>query len=478
MKRGATRFVLLAALIGPLSGTAFALTRDLANLQPIRLTFQSVVNQLTYETYREPFDELQSRPYNLMFQNIGRHSTLTPWQGQAGNYTRYFNALIGNNGSANVDNNADALQGTFIRRQTDALAWAISGAFLTGQTVSADSNPTTTFSNDDRLEGYDVRGAGAYQISERSVLGLGIRVTQADSELTDNSFEQGVGGFFGTERFAQLRTVVDFGVRQFLNPTSSWEIQGALGFGTSERDVFSEDLDAGGTITDRFVLTNYDISELDLGVYAGYNRLRNGRLGETEYRIGVERSQRELDNSDLAFQQTAGVVTPTTTLLSQDPITQTRVYLSARTIFQAGETEVFTGADLGYGMATGSTRIDASGFIVNETIDDTHLNLGVTVGVRQPLYKDKLRLIVSGRADIVDHETNTVFDIGTDSDNQSHTVAQYGVGLEGVLANVTFDLAWLQSEEAPVVPVDLGLPGGSRRSIQLDRLIFSAAVAW
>ena len=296
--------------------------------------------------------------------------------------------------------------------------------------------------------------------------------------MTDNSFEQGVGGFFCTERFAQLRTVVDFGVRQFLNPTSSWEIQGALGFGTSERDVFSEDLDAGGTITDRFVLTNYDISELDLGVYAGYNRLRNGRLGETEYRIGVERSQRELDNSDLAFQQTAGAVTPITTLLSQDPITQTRVYLSARTSFQAGETEVFTGADLGYGMATGSTRIDASGFIVNETIDDTHLNLGVTVGVRQPLYKDKLRLIVSGRADIVDHETNTVFDIGTDRDNQSHTVAQYGVGLEGVLANVTFDLAWLQSEEAPVVPVDLGLPGGSRRSIQLDRLIFSAAVAW
>ena len=50
--------------------------------------------------------------------------------------------------------------------------------------------------------------------------------------------------------------------------------------------------------------------------------------------------------------------------------------------------------------------------------------------------------------------------------------------IEGVLANVTFDLAWLLGEEAPVVPVNIGLPEGSRRSIELDRLVFSAAVSW
>ena len=100
------------------------------------------------------------------------------------------------------------------------------------------------------------------------------------------------------------------------------------------------------------------------------------------------------------------------------------------------------------------------------------------VGLRQPLFRDKIRIIVSGRADLVDQTTNTIFDTGADGGSSSHTTTQYAIGLEGVLANVTFDLAWLQSEEAPVVPVNLGLPGGSRRSIELDRLIFSAAVAW
>jgi hypothetical protein len=139
---------------------------------------------------------------------------------------------------------------------------------------------------------------------------------------------------------------------------------------------------------------------------------------------------------------------------------------------------MFTSAELGYGMVDGSTRVDAAGLIVNEAIDDSHMHLGVTVGLRQPLFHDKIRFIVSGRADLLDQETSTVFDTGSDGDDSAQTIAQYAIGLEGVLANVTFDLAWLQSEEAPVVPVDLGLPGGSRRSIELNRLVFSAAVAW
>ena len=479
MMREVSTIAVVAALIALWPGTIFALTRDIADLQPARLTFdQSVIHQLTFETYRDPFDELQTRPYNLLFNNIGRHSNLSPWQGQAGNYTRYFNALIGNNGTANVDNDADTLQGALIRRETDAIAWGVSAAFLTGEDGSDDSNPTTTFSDTDNLNGFDLRGAAAYQLSERRVLGGGFRATQASSELTDSSFGQGVGGFFGAEEFDQLRVVLDFGMRTFLDPMSSWEIQGALGFGSSEQDEFSETLDLLGLVTDRFVITNYEISDLDLGLYAGYNRVRAGQLGETEYRVGLERSERELDNSDLSFGETGGVVTPVVTLLGSDPITRTRLYASAKTIFQAGETEMFAGAELGYGMVDGSTRVDAAGFIVNEEIDDSHTHLGATVGLRQPLYRDKIRLIVSGRADLVDQETSTVFDSGSDDDNSTLSVAQYAIGLEGVLANVTFDLAWLQSEEAPVVPVDLGLPGGSRRSIELDRLIFSAAVAW
>ena len=146
MKRGITKFVMAGALVALWPGSIFALTRDIAGLQPAALTLRSVLNQLTYDMYRDPLDELQTRPYNLLFQNIGRHSSLTPWPGQEGTYTRYFNALIGNNGPANVDNDADALQGSLIRRETDALAWAISGAYLTGQAGSTDSNPTTTFS--------------------------------------------------------------------------------------------------------------------------------------------------------------------------------------------------------------------------------------------------------------------------------------------------------------------------------------------
>jgi hypothetical protein len=58
------------------------------------------------------------------------------------------------------------------------------------------------------------------------------------------------------------------------------------------------------------------------------------------------------------------------------------------------------------------------------------------------------------------------------------TATQYAVGLETVLANVTLDLAWLTGEEAAVVPVPIGLPSGSRKTVQLDKLVLSAAVSW
>jgi hypothetical protein len=75
-------------------------------------------------------------------------------------------------------------------------------------------------------------------------------------------------------------------------------------------------------------------------------------------------------------------------------------------------------------------------------------------------------------------ETNTTFDTGSGGDTATLTVAQYAIGLEAVLANVTLDLAWLAGEEAAVIPVPIEVPSGARRTVELDRLVFSAAVSW
>ena len=95
MKRGLSMLAVFGALVALWPGVGLAITRDIAELQPARLTFdQSVLNQLTYGTYRDPFDELQVRPFNLLFTNIGRYSNLSPWQGQAGNEYGSAMALI------------------------------------------------------------------------------------------------------------------------------------------------------------------------------------------------------------------------------------------------------------------------------------------------------------------------------------------------------------------------------------------------
>ena len=138
-------FAVSAALCALLPGIASATTRQIAEFRPTQLMFnQSVLNQLSYGTYRDPFDELQTRPYNLLFANIGRHPNLSPWEGQEGLYTRYLNALIGNNGTANVDNDADAVQGSLIRRETVNTAWGLSAAFLSGNNGSSDVNGLIT----------------------------------------------------------------------------------------------------------------------------------------------------------------------------------------------------------------------------------------------------------------------------------------------------------------------------------------------
>lgn len=479
MYRKCVRIALGAVVAGALAGPATATTREVAELEPVRLSFgQSILNQLTFNVYRDPFDELQTRPYNLLFSNIGRHANLSPWQGQAGTYTRYFNALIGNNGTANVDNDSDSIQGSLIRRETPGLAWGVAGAFLSGNEGSSDTSGSSAFQDTDDLGGVELRGAVAKQFGDRRVLGAGIRITSASSELSNGSFDPGTGGFFGTDEFNQTLFRFDVGARTFLSENRSWEILFRVGAGTSEQDEFSESLDTAGQVTDRFTIANYDLSDIDFGLSAGYNSRRPEGLGETEYRISIDRRDREFDNNDLAFTEGTGGVTPDVTLLAQDAIGANTVALAVKHVFPAGETQMFGAADLAYTTLEGATRIDASGTIVNEVIDDSELRAGLTVGLRQPFFHDRLRFIVSGRADLVNAETSTVFDTGADTDDSSRSTAQYAIGVEGVLANVTFDVAWLFGEESPVIPVTLGLPGGSRRTVDLDRLVFSAAVAW
>jgi len=456
-----------------------ALTRDLASVPTFNLTFgRSVLNQLSYDTYRTPFDELQTRPYNMLFANIARQPNFGAWPGQQGSYARYVDGLIGNNGAANVDNDADAISGTMIRRETGTLAWGISPAILAGTLKSDDTAGASTFSDANDLKAFDVRGGAAFQLSNNTVLGAGLRAVLATRDATDANFEPGVGGFNGADTFEQLGLTADVGFRRFLTPTSSWELETIAGFASSNQDVFSESLDDTGVVTDRFVSTNYDINDLSVGVAGGYNRLRSEGLGETEFRGGLSFSQRKLANSDLASTETAGVTTPDLTLLSQKPVTTTGLFGSARSIFQAGETEVFLGARLGYDVTSGSDQTDAAGTIVNEKIDDSLLGLGLTLGLRQPVFHDKLRIIVSGHGDLLSVKTETTFDAGSERDHQTLTVAQYAVGLETVLANVTLDFVWLTGEEATVSPVPIGIPSGSRRTVQLDRLVLSAAVSW
>jgi hypothetical protein len=95
---------------------------------------------------------------------------------------------------------------------------------------------------------------------------------------------------------------------------------------------------------------------------------------------------------------------------------------------------------------------------MREEVDDSGLGLGVVLGLRQPLFRDKLRVIVSGRGDLARQETATLFDTSTEQDETTLSSAQYAIGLEGVLANVTLDLAWVFGEEIALTPPDLGSP--------------------
>ena len=479
MRRGVKGAAIAIAVALGFGGEIFGVTREMAGFSPARLTFgRSVLNQLTYETYRTPFDELQDRPYDLLFANIGRQPNLTAWPGQEGEYARYVDALIGNNGAANVDNDADAIQGSMIRRETGAIAWGLSAAVLAGNASSDDASGGAAFTDDDDLLGIDLRGGVAWRTSESRVLGGGVRLVQVSREVAERSFEPGVGGFNGVESFDQLSIALDAGMRTFLDRLSSWEIRGVVAFGNASQETYSETIDDLGVVTDRFTTENFDLDDVGVAAYGSWNRLHADRPGEIELRGGLEWSQRELGSDDLSFSESGGVVTPSLTLTGQDPVTTTRLFGTAKTVFLAGETELFASARVAWESVAGETSVDAAGTPVREEVDDSRIGLGVVLGVRQPLFRDKLRLIVSGRGDLAREEVATIFDTSEERDEATLSSAQYAIGLEGVLANVTFDLAWVFGEEIALTPPALGIPAGSRRTVELDRVVFSAAVAW
>ena len=248
----------------------------------------------------------------------------------------------------------------------------ISPAFLAGTLKSDDSAGGSTFSDDNDLKAFDVRGGVAYQLNNSFVLGGGLRAVLATHDATDTNFEPGVGGFNGEDDFKQTTIELDAGVRQFLSQTSSWEIAAAAGFGTSEKDVFSEDVDGAGATTGRFVSTNHDIDDLGLTVAGGYNRLRAEGLGEMEYRGGFTYTQRKLGNSDLA--------------LHGDRRRDDAGRHAAQPGSDQGHGDLRLGAlDLrsrrdrglpwarGWGTTrpTGASRLNAAGAIVNEKIEDS-----------------------------------------------------------------------------------------------------------
>ena len=109
--------VALAATAALSPGAVFGTTREIAEQQQLPLTVRrSVLNQLTHDAFWDPYDELERRPFNLLYTNNARQGYLSPWPGQQGEHDNYLDALIGNNGANNVRDDSDALSGAYIRR--------------------------------------------------------------------------------------------------------------------------------------------------------------------------------------------------------------------------------------------------------------------------------------------------------------------------------------------------------------------------
>lgn len=463
----------LVALL--VAGVAGATTRDIVNLQTAPLTIrQSVLGELSGNLLQDPFDELQFRPYNLSSVNLERYGNLSPWPGQEGEQNRYVNALIGNNGNTNVRNGSDVLQGSYIQQSMDKLAWGVSAAYLADDVRNTDSVGTSSFGDAEELIGFDARFAFGLRVSDRVRIGGGIGAFNRGDEVTDSSFQDGVGGFFSLQDLQQSGVDADFGFRLFQSSSTSWQGQLALGIGDTELNDFSETLDGTGAVTNRFVVTEYAVSDMYVELSGGYNRRYQDRGGELQLQVGYRMSEHELDNTDLSYTDDGVTVTPSLQLLAQDPIGGAELFASAGTLFVRGWTQMFAGARLGLSQMDGSTQVDSLGTIVDEAIDDSRTRLSLILGLRQPLWNERFRLIAGARAEWLDEGLETIIGTTSSGTDFTQTTTSYTIGVETVLSNVNFDLAWLFGE----APSPGGTTTATRQTIDFDRVVISATLGW
>jgi hypothetical protein len=475
VNRNLPRILALGAIVLLLPGSLLGVTRDIADLQTAPLTTrQSVISQLSGGVLRDPYDEFLLRPYNLPFVNIERYGNLSPWPDQEGEQKRYVDFIVGNNGNSNVRNGADTLQGMYIGKSMKKITWGVSAAYLTDDFTNSDSLDTATFSDGEELTGLDLRFAMSYRFSDRMMFGGGLSAYGNTDALRDSSFEAGVGGFSSLQELKGNGVEIDFGLRRFSGEGRSWDAKLQVGLGDTELNDFSEDLDDTGAIVNRFVVTEYVIDDRYLQLSGGYNRryLENG--GEMQVRGGYRMSTRELSNTDLAYADFGGTVTPTLSLISQDPVTVHELFVSADTLFVRGWTEIFGAARLSAGKTEGATQVDALGIDVIESIDDSQNRLGLIVGLRQPLGNEKFRLVARARADWIDASQSTTVDTSTIATDRTQTTTSFAIGIETVLNNMVFDLAWLSAGE----PLPGGSSEASRQTIDLERLVISATFGW
>ena len=468
-------FLVLAGAAIAGSSRVRATTRDIADLTRTPLTVrQSVLGELTSGVLADPYDEFLGRPFNLSFVNLDRHPNLSPWSGQEGDQDRYVDFLIGNNGSSNVRNGADTLQGTYIAQAMDKLSWGVSAAFLADDVENADAAAQSSFSDAEMLEGFDARFGLSWRISDRIVLGGGLSGFDRSDSVEDRSFEQTIGGIFSLQERAEQGLNVDAGFRWFTGETTSWSGGLAFGLGTTEIDDFSESLDGTGAVTGRIVVADYDVDDRFLELSGGYNKRYLEGRGEMQVRGGVRSTEHELTTTDLSWIDDGLTITPTLVLLGQDPVNETEVFASAETLFLRGWTQIFGGARLALSQTDGSTQVDSAGTIVDESIDDSRTALSLVMGLRQPLWNEKFRLLARARADWVDESVETDFTVASTGTDTTRTGTSFAIGVETVLHNMAFDLAWLFGGD----PGPGGASEPGRQTIDLDRLVISATFGW
>jgi hypothetical protein len=356
----------------------------------------------------------------------------------------------------------------------DKLTWGVSAAYLTNDFGSTNTVGVSNFSTGEQLTGVDLRFAAGYRVSNRTVLGGGVTLANRGSEARDGSFEDGVGGFFSLQELQRNGVEADFGLRRFSGENRSWEVGLRLGSGSIEVDDYSDILDDTGAVTSRFVVTEYDLGEQFVQLFGGYNRAFMDLRGEMQIRAGLRRSSRELDNADLSYSDDLGTITPGLVLLDQDPVTQDRFFVSADTLFLRGWTQIFAGARLSFAQTEGSSQVDSLGNIVDERIDDSSAALGLIMGLRQPLWNERFRLVARARADWVNGSTRSVNGPATSGQEITQTTTSFAFGIETVLNNMVFDLAWLFGGD----PAPGGAADPSRQTIDLDRLVISATFGW